>query len=78
MPETKGFIAYTLNGQLNFVDYIFLVDIALGSILLIRGSIPKWIFLVLCLFWRLIYNLGLGVILRRQSENEWFTAQVCI
>ncbi len=36
------------------------------------ASLPHWCYIALTLFWRMLYNVGLGYVLKQQSE-----AQVC-
>ncbi|KAI3650411.1 hypothetical protein MP228_003892 [Amoeboaphelidium protococcarum] len=33
----------------------------------------KWFFLLVFAFWRLMYNAGLGYVLKKQSDENWFT-----
>jgi phosphatidylethanolamine N-methyltransferase len=39
-------------------------------------SVSRYFFLVLFAFYRLAYNVGLGYVLRRQSEDRWIVRLV--
>ncbi len=41
-------------------------------LLLFVPGIPRALFAVNYLFWRLAYNLGIGLLLKAQSEARWF------
>ncbi|KAL9646156.1 hypothetical protein ABK040_008033 [Willaertia magna] len=47
--------------------------ILIYSVSLFSGLVPKWVFLVNYIFWRLAYNCGLGYILNIQSKDRKFT-----
>jgi phosphatidylethanolamine N-methyltransferase len=56
---------------MNFFDLLTL-GILLGEVLVyLLTPIPKAIFIAQFLFWRLSYNLGLGWLLKYQSEHNW-------
>eukprot|EP00048_Salpingoeca_helianthica_P023236 m.23182 g.23182 ORF g.23182 m.23182 type:complete len:691 (+) comp8435_c0_seq1:180-2252(+) len=37
------------------------------------SGLPNWFFICLTLFWRGMYNVGLGYVLKRQSETQFIT-----
>eukprot|EP01120_Amphizonella_sp_Union-15-10_P014790 TRINITY_DN7316_c0_g1_i1.p1 TRINITY_DN7316_c0_g1~~TRINITY_DN7316_c0_g1_i1.p1 ORF type:complete len:731 (-),score=105.58 TRINITY_DN7316_c0_g1_i1:1-2193(-) len=41
--------------------------------LLLLTNIPKWCFIAFFLFWRLMYNCGLGYVLWKQSKTKFLT-----
>lgn len=67
---------YAFKGQLNIIDYVFAINMLVFVTALFRGWLPRSCFMLLCIFWRLAYNVGLGFVLRWQSANEWFTKLV--
>ena len=40
------------------------------------GGFPLWSFIVLTVFWRLMYNVGLGAVLQHQSQTQFLTKLV--
>jgi phosphatidylethanolamine N-methyltransferase len=42
---------------------------------LLTTAFPKWVTVVHFFFWRLMYNLGLGWVLWKQSNGRWFEKQ---
>ena len=44
----------------------------------LTGNLESWLwrayFTAAFLLWRMAYNFGLGLVLKRQSDSEWFTA----
>eukprot|EP01012_Entosiphon_sulcatum_P055612 TRINITY_DN7783_c0_g1_i1.p1 TRINITY_DN7783_c0_g1~~TRINITY_DN7783_c0_g1_i1.p1 ORF type:complete len:600 (-),score=151.86 TRINITY_DN7783_c0_g1_i1:360-2159(-) len=51
--------------------FSLIVFLLTGLPLFIPG-VPLWFFVAQFAFWRLAYNLGLGIILDRQSKSLWF------
>lgn len=43
------------------------------NLILLFTSIPDYLFIIWFLFWRVGYNVGLGYILKEQSETRWFS-----
>jgi hypothetical protein len=72
VPKTRGFFHYFSQGRLNIVDTLAGGSLVLGLALWWNG-LPRWFFLIAFISWRLAYNVGLGVLLRWQSDSEWFT-----
>lgn len=48
----------------------------LSTFLLLLLPLPQWFYIVFFIFWRLSYNVGLGLLLRYQSESESFVKLV--
>lgn len=74
VPKTRGFLEYFLQGRLHALDVAIIGSLTLGVACLLSGRLPRWCFLLAFMAWRLAYNVGLGWILRAQSERGWFTA----
>lgn len=63
-----------MQGRLHALDVAIMGSLVLGVACLFSGRLPRWCFLLAFVAWRLAYNVGLGWILRAQSERGWFTA----
>lgn len=73
VPQTRGFFEYFVQGKINMVDALVAASCLLGVAMARSGIFPRVYFLLLFVFWRCAYNIGVGFILKQQSSNEWFT-----
>jgi phosphatidylethanolamine N-methyltransferase len=70
VPKLKSALNLTLPHNIfEVIKWIFCVSLTVSLFCNIR----KEYYVVLFIFWRLMYNVGLGVILKRQSETRWFS-----
>lgn len=76
VPKICGPLDYQSSSRKHFVAAIFGASCCLHLAFVFAVRSPKWIFIVLFLFWRLAYNVGLGYILKKQGKDEWFTEKV--
>eukprot|EP01132_Coremiostelium_polycephalum_P009119 gene9119-11175_t len=71
LPETKNPLTLHPISEWSFFDYA--KNASLLNFLLLFFNLPGWFFIGWFLFWRFGYNIGLGLILRYQSNNKFFT-----
>lgn len=67
-------IRHTVN--LKFKDYgllDFVQATCLLNLLLLLTPLPDYFYIFWFLFWRLGYNIGLGYLLKKQSDNKWLS-----
>ena len=71
MPKVRG----TLNLNVGtFGPLDWLQATCLLNFFLLLLPLPGYFFIAWFLFWRLWYNLGLGLILQKQSQDRWFSS----
>lgn len=60
------------NEKKSFFDYLTLATLAIeiGLLFLLPRHVSQYFFLVLFLFWRSAYNIGLGYLLKYQSNSR--------
>jgi phosphatidylethanolamine N-methyltransferase len=75
IPETHDVLSGLFDPRLPKSDIDLVTLALLGSqialFVLLPLSVSRYVFLVLFAFYRLAYNIGLGYVLRRQSEERW-------
>lgn len=61
-----------LNEKKSFFDILTLltITIEISLLFILPRHIAQYFFLFLFLFWRIAYNLGLGILLKNQSESR--------
>ncbi|KAI9175294.1 phosphatidylethanolamine N-methyltransferase [Blastocladiella emersonii ATCC 22665] len=62
--------------QSNAFDHITLAVLAAQIAVFFLVPVPRVFFLFLFLFWRVAYNVGLGWLLKHQSDEGWLIRQV--
>ncbi|KAL0477540.1 phosphatidylethanolamine N-methyltransferase [Acrasis kona] len=75
VPETYDCIEVLLNyKKWTEIPVALEISIMITYVcLLLFTNMPKWFFLISYAFWRLCYNVGLGLILREQSVRDSFS-----
>ncbi|CDZ96394.1 phosphatidylethanolamine n-methyltransferase [Phaffia rhodozyma] len=80
VPETHSFIHHLFSYGTRKSQLDLLTLALLGSqcilYLLIPRSVAQPLFLALFIIFRLMYNLGLGIILTKQSQSRWIVREV--
>ncbi|EGG21343.1 Phosphatidylethanolamine N-methyltransferase [Cavenderia fasciculata] len=71
LPYTKNPLTLHPIDTWTYFDYA--KNAALANLLLIFFNLPTWFYISWFLFWRFAYNLGLGLILRYQSNNKFLS-----
>jgi len=71
LPHTKNPLTLHPISEWSFFDYA--KNASLASLLLLFLNLPGWVFIAWFLFWRFAYNIGLGLILRYQSNTKFLT-----
>ncbi|EGC40447.1 hypothetical protein DICPUDRAFT_16016, partial [Dictyostelium purpureum] len=71
LPYTKNPLTLHPVSEWSFFDYA--KNASLLSLLLLFFNLPGWFFIAWFLFWRFAYNIGLGLILRYQSNTNFLT-----
>ncbi|KYR02205.1 Phosphatidylethanolamine N-methyltransferase [Tieghemostelium lacteum] len=71
LPYTKNPLTLHPIKDWSFFDYA--KNASLLNFLLLFFNLPGWFFIGWFLFWRFGYNIGLGLILRYQSNNTFLT-----
>lgn len=72
MPKTKNPISIHISPlKWQLIDY--LKNASAFNLILLFFPIPGWFFIVNFMFWRLMYNVGLGWILHKQSNYKSFS-----
>ncbi|CCW65721.1 unnamed protein product [Phytomonas sp. EM1] len=76
-PETMSVVQSLTSFKTwnSFGTLVWLASVvAIGStwLLYLMGALPVWYFCVQFAFWRIVYNLGIGYILHKQSNSSFF------
>jgi len=71
LPKTKN--PLTIYPMREWTIYDWLKDASLLNFLWLLIGMPKWWYIFLFVFWRLAYNLGIGLLLYKQSNEKWIT-----
>eukprot|EP01114_Cavostelium_apophysatum_P019463 TRINITY_DN6285_c0_g1_i1.p1 TRINITY_DN6285_c0_g1~~TRINITY_DN6285_c0_g1_i1.p1 ORF type:complete len:726 (+),score=212.23 TRINITY_DN6285_c0_g1_i1:218-2395(+) len=71
LPITKNPLKMYSPVKWNLFDW--LQNAALLNVLWLFFDMPKWFYVALFIFWRLGYNLGLGLLLHKQSKSKFLT-----
>lgn len=71
LPHTKNPLSLHPIQEWTTFDYV--KNLSALSVLLLFFRLPGWFFVVLFLFWRFAYNVGLGFILHHQSKSQFLT-----
>lgn len=74
LPHLKN--PLTLHPIKEWTLFDYLKNFSSLSLLLLFFRLPGWVFIVIFLFWRLCYNVGLGFLLHHQSKSKFLTACV--
>ncbi|KAM9971683.1 hypothetical protein ACTFIW_011666 [Dictyostelium discoideum] len=71
LPYTKNPLTLHPISEWSFFDYA--KNASLASLLLLLFNLPGWVFIAWFIFWRFMYNIGLGLLLRYQSNTTFIT-----
>lgn len=71
LPRTKNPLTMYSPFKWNFFDWC--QNLAIANLLWLCFDLPKWFYVLLFIFWRLMYNLGLGLLLHKQSNEKFIT-----
>ncbi|KAK5575043.1 hypothetical protein RB653_010298 [Dictyostelium firmibasis] len=71
LPHTKNPLTLHPIGEWSFFDYA--KNASLISLLFLLFNLPGWFFIAWFIFWRFMYNIGLGLLLRYQSNTNFIT-----
>jgi phosphatidylethanolamine N-methyltransferase len=72
VPDTLNTMEIFLPHNLSIGSAISLTCVLISAYLVAFGGYSKWLHIGIFFFWRLSYDLGLGLILRGQSEHKTF------
>jgi len=72
VPETLNTTEIFLPHNLSIGSGFSLLCFLTAAYLTFFGGFSKWLNVFIFFFWRTSYDLGLGLILRAQSERQWF------
>ena len=71
IPKTQDMISSVFRPkEVNSFDLVTLSILGIQIAGFFYGM-PKWYFIAVFMFWRLAYNVGLGYILKMQSDHKW-------
>mmetsp|Transcript_27502 Transcript_27502/g.38785 ORF Transcript_27502/g.38785 Transcript_27502/m.38785 type:complete len:650 (-) Transcript_27502:29-1978(-) len=71
LPKTKS--PLTVYPVREWSAYDWLKNASIFNLIFLLFGCPKWFFALLFIFWRFGYNLGLGVLLYKQSHENFLT-----
>ncbi|KAN0018798.1 hypothetical protein ACTFIU_008731 [Dictyostelium citrinum] len=71
LPYTKNPLTLHPISEWSFFDYA--KNASLASLILLLFNLPGWVFIAWFIFWRFMYNIGLGLLLRYQSNTTFIT-----
>ncbi len=72
MPKTPDAVNFSFDPrQLTPADWI--QRTCLLNVVFLFLPLPSWFFVAWFLFWRLCYNVGLGLLLHKQSNTQFLT-----
>ena len=61
------------NWPWNYTLVEFITKCSVFNVLLVLLPLPKWVYIAWFMLWRVGYNLGIGILLKLQSKNQWVT-----
>lgn len=80
VPATREMVQSLLdpNERKSWFDFVTLTTllVQISFYFVLPLSFTKYLYIALFLFWRLAYNLGLGLLLKYQSENRFLVKMV--
>lgn len=72
VPDTLNTVSTLLPHNLSIGSALTLLCILTSAYLVFFGQLTKWPHICIFFFFRCGYDIGLGLILRAQSEHKWF------